>query len=68
MSFDPDYVEMLDALSDANAEFMIVGAFALARYGLSRSTGDIDIWVRPTAENAAKVWQALLKFRANEVK
>ena len=33
-------------------------------HGCPRATGDIDLWVRPTAENAAKVWAALLSFGA----
>jgi hypothetical protein len=63
-SFNPDYVEMLNALSDEKAEFLLVGAFALSRYGLSRSTGDMDVWVRPDPENATRVWKALLRFGA----
>jgi hypothetical protein len=36
----------------------------LAAHGLPQTTGDFDIWVRPTPENAEKVWRALVKFRA----
>ena len=39
-----DFVEMLAALSAAGAEFLVVGAYAMAAYGLPRATGDIDIW------------------------
>jgi hypothetical protein len=59
-----DFVEMLDALSVAGAEFLVVGAHALAAHGRPRATGDLDLWIRPTAENAAKVWQALVAFGA----
>ena len=59
-----DFVEMLDALSVAGAEYLIVGAHALAAHGHPRATGDLDIWIRPTAENGAKVWQALVAFGA----
>ena len=62
--FNPDYVEMLNALSDEEVEFLLVGAFALAQYGLSRSTGDMDIWVHATPPNAERVWKALVRFRA----
>lgn len=40
-----DFAEMLSALSEAGAEFLIVGAHALAAHGLPRATGDLDIWV-----------------------
>jgi hypothetical protein len=59
-----DFAEMLSALSDAGAEFLIVGAHALAAHGLPRATGDLDIWVRPSEENARRVLQALRAFRA----
>jgi hypothetical protein len=61
---NPDYRDMLSALIEAQAEFLVVGAYALAAHGLPRATGDIDIWVRPTAENAKKVLDALTTFGA----
>jgi hypothetical protein len=59
-----DFAEMLSALSAAGAEFLIVGAHAMAAHGRPRATGDLDIWVRPTPENAARVWTALQAFGA----
>ena len=59
-----DFAEMLDALSAAGAEFLVVGAHALAAHGTPRATGDLDIWVRPTHENAPRVWAALEQFGA----
>ena len=59
-----DFVEMLSALSAAGAEFLIVGAHALAAHGLPRATGDLDIWVKPSTENAERVWCALTTFGA----
>jgi hypothetical protein len=61
---NPDFVEMLSALSDAGAEFLIVGAHALAVHGRPRATGDLDIWIQPTPENASRVWKALAEFGA----
>jgi hypothetical protein len=59
-----DFAEMLSALSDAGAEYLIVGAYAMAAHGRPRATGDLDIWVRPTRENAARVLAALRHFGA----
>jgi hypothetical protein len=59
-----DFVEMLAALSDAGADFLVVGAHALAAHGIPRATGDLDIWIRPTPDNAARVWTALERFGA----
>ena len=59
-----DFAEMLSALSAADAEFLVVGAHALAAHGIVRATGDIDIWVKPTPANAQRVLRALLAFGA----
>ena len=63
-SLNPNFRDILAALSGERAEFLVVGAYALAVHGLLRFTGDLDIWVRPTTENATKVWQALVRFHA----
>jgi hypothetical protein len=55
---------MLSALSAEGAEFLLVGAYAMAAHGLPRATGDMDIWIRPSEENAQRVWRALTRFRA----
>jgi hypothetical protein len=59
-----DFVEMLSALSAARAEFLVVGAHAVAAHGVPRATGDLDVWVRPSTENADRVLQALRSFGA----
>ncbi len=59
-----DYKEMLLCLLEENADFLIVGAYALAAHGNPRATGDIDLWVRPEEENGRRVIRALAKFGA----
>jgi len=59
-----DYRDILSALSEAKAEFLVVGAYALASHGLVRATSDIDIWVHPSEENADRVLRALEAFGA----
>ena len=59
-----DYADMLRALNEAGAEYLVVGAHALGAHGYARSTGDIDLWLRPTAENAQRVLAALRQFGA----
>ena len=59
-----DYNEILSALCAEGAEFLIVGAYAVGAHGIPRATGDIDIWVRPTPENASRVMRALKRFGA----
>lgn len=59
-----DFVEMLSALCAAGAEFLIVGAHALAVHGHPRATGDLDLWVGRSPENAERVLAALRAFGA----
>jgi len=63
-ALNDDFREMLEALTDADVEFVIVGAHALAVHGVPRATGDIDVLVRPSPENAVRVMAALLAFGA----
>ena len=59
-----DFLDLLRALDGARADYVVVGAYALAVHGIPRATGDIDILVRPAADNAARVHAALLRFGA----
>jgi len=59
-----DFRDLLAALLDAQVEFVVVGAFALAAHGIPRATGDIDVLVRPSPQNAARVVEALRAFGA----
>ena len=59
-----DFADMLRALQDAEADFLVVGAHALAVHGVVRATGDLDILVRPSPDNAQRVIAALEAFGA----
>ena len=59
-----DFLDLLRAFIDRNVRFLIVGAYALGVHGRPRATGDLDVWVDPTAENAANVMAALEQFGA----
>jgi hypothetical protein len=59
-----DFRDFLRALIASGARFLVVGAHALAAYGVARATGDIDLWIPPEEANAELVWQALIEFGA----
>jgi predicted nucleotidyltransferase len=61
---NPDYAEMLSIFTDHEVAFLMVGAYAMAGHGFPRATGDMDLWVEPTPENAARVYDALVEFGA----
>jgi hypothetical protein len=62
MEVQKDFKELLELFGNRKIESLVVGAYALAFYGAPRFTGDIDILVRPTSENASKIVAALDAF------
>ena len=50
---NPDFRDMLSAFIDAEIDFLLVGAYAMAAHGYPRATGDIDLWVRADDATAA---------------
>ncbi|OIO36807.1 MAG: hypothetical protein AUJ74_00820 [Candidatus Omnitrophica bacterium CG1_02_44_16] len=64
MLIPSDYKELLSALNKRGAKYLIVGAYAVIYYTEPRYTKDLDIWVGPEIENAAKVYEALKQFGA----
>jgi hypothetical protein len=52
----PDFDEFCALLTAREVEFVIVGAHALAFHGAPRFTGDLDVLVRPTEENAREAF------------
>lgn len=62
MKIPPDWNEFLCLLIEHRANFLIVGAHAVAANGRPRATQDLDIWVEPTRENAKRVCSALKAF------
>lgn len=61
---NPDFRDILSAFCAEQVEFMVVGGYAMAFHGYVRATGDIDLWVRCSEENALRIWRALHKFGA----
>ncbi len=57
-----DRIELCKLFSAHGVEFLLVGGQAVIGYGYPRLTRDMDLWVRPTAENGEKVLSALQEF------
>src|SRR5688500_4778244 len=62
MDLAPDFDECIESLIVHGAEFLIVGAYALAFHGAPRFTGGLDILIRPTDENTSRVLAAIRAF------
>ena len=62
MRVEKDFKELLKLFNKNRVNFVIVGAYALAFHGRPRYTGDMDILVEPSEDNAKKILSALKKF------
>jgi hypothetical protein len=62
MDLAPDYDEFIASLIAHGVDFVVVGAYALAFHGVPRFTGDFDVLVRPTHENAVRLLDAVRTF------
>lgn len=61
---NPHFRDILSAFIAEDVEFLVVGAYALAAHGVPRATGDLDLWVRRSDDNAPRVLRALEAFGA----
>ena len=59
-----DFIDFVRCLHEEQCDFVIVGAHAIAAHGAPRATGDLDVFVRPDAANAARVFRSLVRFGA----
>ena len=62
MALSKDWREFLELLNSRGVDYVIVGAQSLAFHGRPRYTGDLDIFVRPTPENARLLVDLLKQF------
>ena len=59
-----DFRDLFAELNGAGAEYLLVGGYALAYHHAPRSTGDLDVWIRCSPDNAKRVHRALASFGA----
>lgn len=59
-----DFRDLLADFSAHDVRFLIVGGYAVTFHARPRFTKDLDIWIEPSPDNAAKVHAALLRFGA----
>jgi len=64
MQINSDYRDLLLRFNETAVLYLVVGGYAVMKYTEPFYTKDIDLWVDPTPENAAKVFAALQAFGA----
>jgi len=57
-----DFKDLLQIFAEEQVEYLIVGAYAVIHYTQPRYTKDIDLWIKPSVENAQRVAKAFQKF------
>lgn len=62
MEIQPDFRDLLACFNKHEVEFLVVGGYALAVHGAPRLTGDLDLYVRPSPDNALRALAALQEF------
>jgi len=56
------YQQIFSLLIQNEVEFIVVGGYSVIFHGYHRTTGDLDIWLKPDNHNKKKLIQALDKF------
>jgi hypothetical protein len=57
-----DFKEFLRLLNANKVEYLLIGGYAVGYYGYARATADMDVWIAPGVENAARTVSALREF------
>lgn len=58
MDFDK-VIQLFRSLHDKQVEYVLVGGVAMNMHGLVRGTDDVDLFIRPTADNVGRMRDAL---------
>jgi hypothetical protein len=56
-----DFRDLLAEFNAHRVDYIVVGAHALAAHGHVRATKDLDVWIRPSSDNAHRAYVALGK-------
>ena len=60
--FPSHFRDFVEALNNNKVEYLLIGGYALGAYGHIRSTGDLDIFINATEENADKAISACADY------
>ena len=62
INFPKDFAEFVTLLEKNRVEYLVIGGYAVGFWGHIRFTGDMDIWLRPSEENAVKILNVIQEF------
>jgi hypothetical protein len=64
MPANVDFKDLFSIFNEEGVEYLVAGAHAVIFFSEPRYTKDLDVWVNPSPENAARVFRALSRFGA----
>ncbi|NJK43567.1 MAG: hypothetical protein HC933_04225 [Pleurocapsa sp. SU_196_0] len=67
IQLDRNFKEFLSLLERHGVEYLLIGGYAVNFHGYVRYTGDMDIYISASSENAARVAMALNELGFDEV-
>jgi hypothetical protein len=56
--FNEDFQDFIKAINQAEVEYLLVGGYSVILHGYARTTGDLDLWIKPTEANFKKLTAA----------
>jgi hypothetical protein len=59
---EQDFRDFIELLNKHEVNYLVVGGLAVNRYGYSRNTGDMDIWIKNSEPNAIKMTDVIKDF------
>jgi hypothetical protein len=58
----PDFKDFLRLLNSREVRYLVVGGYAVGYHGHPRATGDMDIWIEISEDNAEKIAAVFCDF------
>lgn len=59
---EPEYINLIRLLNEEGVEYVVLGGHAVIAHGYLRTTGDVDIFVRPSHQNATKLIKVMERY------
>ena len=57
-----DFRDFLKLCNRKRVKYLLIGGYAVGHYGYPRATGDMDVWIERSTENAGKMVAVLIAF------
>lgn len=63
---DNELLNFWKSLNEFDVKYIMIGGFAVNLHGFSRTTGDLDMWLKDWKNNRRNLGKALIQFGSDE--